>query len=247
MDNSYINLIQQLRAEDQGRPDVAAMVKQLETAGMDNLHPALTGWIDETDFGTMVKHPFVYTFLGPEGLLVDNANQFYAQKRAFRRRYLDEGNWNGYLYSHERPWRMHALEKLWRRKRITVEQLRELLASMWIDTEAPQSNQAEPLHLFREAGFTTDDPQGWAKLAKQKAMVLYRGVDYSFELTMDGPSWTRSKKTAEFFAYRFGKQGDVFKYVAKPDEALAWMSGRGETEVILDFARTSDASRIVKL
>lgn len=247
-------IIRALRQEDEGvftpNPQLEALATMLETSGMENLHPALKSWVDpETILGPMVKHPFCYMHVGPDGMMVGSANKFYEQKIKARRAYLNEGKWYGYLKCHERPYRMHALEKLWVRKKISIEQLRELLADMWVDTECPQGNQEEPLQLFREAGFTTDDPEGWAKLEAKKYFTLWRGVDYDFELTSDGPSWTTSRKVAEFFAYRFGAEGDVFKYRATPEEALAFFSGRDEAEVILDFnwPGISDASRIRKV
>jgi len=212
--------------------------------GVEKLHPALQPWLTDGPLGLMVKHPFVYVQIGPNGLLTKYANDAYDWKRKVRREYLDERNWNGYLMAHERPYRMYALGKLWDRGRLGLDEMRELLADMWTDTEMPQSNQAEPLHLFREAEFTTDDPDGWAKLKDKKSIRLYRGVDYKFELTKDGPSWTTDRSVADFFAKRYNADGDVFRYDAHPDEVLAWLGGRGESEAILDFDGESDRERI---
>jgi len=240
-------LIKALRPEDFGvvnRAQIDAMQEMLDTSGIENLHLALKNWVFDTEsMGPMVKHPFVYLSLA-NGLLVGNANKMYAAKIKCRRDYLDRKFWWGYLMAHERPYRMRALEKLWRRKKISMDELRELLSDMWTDCEMPQTNQDQPMFLFHEAGFTTDNPEGWDKLKTRKWFKLYRGVDYDLELTADGPSWTFSRKTAEFFAYRYGAKGDVFSYRATPAEALAYFTGRDEAEIILDFENASNPNRI---
>jgi len=244
-------IVRELRPEDGERHSPSPstevpdwMVEMLANAGFENLHPALKGWVSKgKTLGPWLKHPFVYCMLGDNGELVHQANQIYKSKIAVRRAYLNEGDWWGYLKSLERPWRMHTLEKLWSRKRITHEQLEELLIDMWTDTECPQGNQEIPVRLFREAGFQTDDPEGWAQLPDE--ITLYRGVDGELELTADGPSWTLNVKTARFFAYRgTGKHRTVYRYTATKDEALAYITGRDEAEILLDFDGDSDSDRI---
>lgn len=139
-------LIRALRQEDEGKfqPKMSEeMIKMLETSGLENLHPTLKAWVDhETILGPMVKHPFVFMHAGgDDGLMVGSVNDFYAHKIKARREYLNRGHWYGYLKSWERPYRMIALEKLWVRKKISLEQLRELLADMWIDTECPEGDR----------------------------------------------------------------------------------------------------------
>src|SRR4029077_11959677 len=75
---------------------------------------------------------------------------------------------------------------------------------------------------------------GYEKLPSR--MRLYRGVDGVCELTSDGPSWTRSRKVADFFAVRHAKGKTYSVTVQKGDPAiLAWITGRDEAEIILDF------------
>lgn len=212
------------------------------------LHPALKRFQFDTNLGPMVKHPFVFnSAIESIPFTIDHTNKIYEQKRQVRRERLDEKNYAGYLWLFERPFRMEALAKLWRRGKITLDELRDMLPSFWTDTEMPQRHQDEPVELFRATGFVTDDPEGWEKLSKQKTITLYRGVDYEYELTADGPSWTRSLKVAEFFADRSPGEGDVFQYRARPSEALAYFGGRDESEIILDFENASKPGRIKKL
>jgi hypothetical protein len=235
-------LVKALRAEDfpAHRKQVEQLREMVETGGIENLHPALRPWVDfNTPLGAMVKHPFVYMHLGGYEMFVKQANDFYAAKIKVRRQYLDNRNFMGYLWSLERPWRMYTLERLVRRKRISLEQLRDILIPIWTDTECPESNQEIPVKLFRMLKFVTDSRSQWKKLPER--ITVYRGVDGILELTATGPSWTTELKTARIFAYRYGAKGAVYKYTLDKSEALAYIVGRDESEIILDFpGRRSD-------
>lgn len=236
-------IIKALRAEDHGivRKDQAeALAEMLENSG-EELHPALKPWVFDSFLGPMVKHPFVYIDIAG-GFFTKNANKMYEWKRRVRRDYINNRNWKGFIFAHERPWRMIALEKLWMRQRITLDELREILPVIWVDTEMPEGNQAEPMFLFREAGFVTDDPEGWEKLPEE--FQVFRGVDGEYELTPSGPSWTTDIQVARTFAYRYGAKGTVYRYIAKKSEALAWFADRHESEIILDFGGDSDLEQI---
>lgn len=237
-------IIRALRPEDEGRAQqMGALLDLLQGAGWENLHPALKSWVVNATFGPMLKHPFAYlTALGDNGEMVGQANRFYEWKIKVRREYLNERDWFGYLCAWERPYRMAVLERLWNRKRISIDELRDILIDTWTDTECPQRNQEIPVMLFHAAGFLSDDPERWEDLSDE--ITLYRGVDGELELTADGPSWTLNLKTARFFAYRYGAEGTVYRYTAKKSEALAFIAGRGEEEILLDFDGDSDADRI---
>ena len=238
-------LIKALRQEDfpaEQRQQIGWLAEMAEKGGMENLHPALKNWVFETALGPMVKHPFVFTTLAG-GLLVDTANQIYAAKIKCRREYLNEKDWANYLWAHERPYRMMALIKLWERGKISADELRECLANVWVDCEMPQRNQDEPVRLFHEAGFTTDDPEGWEKLKSRKWFKLYRGVDYDYELTEDGPSWTFSRKTAEFSPTASTSRA-TFSVTGQHRTRCLPTTDRGEAEIILDFENLSNPDKI---
>lgn len=220
-----------LRPEDD--PRIMELRTMMESGGMDNLHPALKPWVTDSTIGSMLKHPFVYMPLGGYEMFAQRANEIYKHKIEIRRKVLNERNFYSYFWLLERPWRMHALELLWRRKRISRRELRSLLIDIWIDTECPQSNQDVPVKLFRELKFTTNTYAGWKKLPDE--ITVYRGVDGELELTADGPSWTTDLKVAKFFAYRYGAEGCVYRYTLKKPEALAYITSRDESEIILDF------------
>lgn len=199
------------------------------------LVPALRSYVEIADHQMgkfMLRHPLVYSIIGP--MLPHHCNSMLAAKWEHLKEAWRERNWNSVIGLHERPYRMMVLEKLYFTDRITLDEMRELLLHWWTDTEIPQGNQDEPLALFREAGFSTDDPEGFDALPA--TLTLYRGVDGVCELTPDGPSWTTDCKVADFFAVRYDKGVTYTIQVPKTSPAvLAWISGRDEKEIILDF------------
>lgn len=220
------------------------MTNSLLLLRQEPLLPELERWVAPGSVaGEMLRHPLVYDLA--VRAVPGMANNAYLKKRAAVIEHMRAGEWAEILHLYERPYRMGKLEWMWRRRKIDKEEMRDLLARWWTDTEIPQGNQSEPLFLFREAHFTTDDEESWYTLPD--VLVAYRGVDWDFEKTRDGPSWTLSLEVARFFAYRLGgaeRGGSVFMYVANKAEVLAFFTGRSEEEIILDFERVSAPSGI---
>jgi hypothetical protein len=219
------------------------------TKDMDDpskLHPCLRPWIQPPNDWCRfpVKHPWVYSTLGP--LLPVVLNRAFEVKSEDVREAIREKNWEQFLWLHERPYRMHFLEKLYFSGRISSNEMGKLLLMFWTDTEIPQGNQQEPLSLFREAGWVTDDQEAFDALPSR--LWLYRGVDGVCELTPDGPSWTLSRLVADRFAKRYAK-GKTYRFIVNKDNPaiLAFITGRGEAEIILDFEQLdSDKIKCVK-
>jgi hypothetical protein len=212
---------------------IAALKEIMRDAGdvtklCDELRPY--AFFNDAVEAWQLRHPWWYSVWPP--LLPHECNKAYRMKREQIFEAAHERDFQQLLWLHERPYRMTLLERFWNHGRISVKQLRELLSMFWIDTEIPQGNQDEPMHLFREAGFVTDDQEGFDKLPEK--LTLYRGVDFVFELTPEGPSWTRSRETAKFFAVRMAK-GHLYTATVNKSDALAYFSGRGESEIILDW------------
>lgn len=211
---------------------------------IERLHPHLRPWVDDSGSFLMLKHPLVYS-VAPIHQMVNRAYEVkYGQLRqAFR-----DKDWRQLLWLYERPYRMPRLTWLWDHGKLSLPELRDLLASFWIDCEMPEANQDDPLELFRAAGFTLDNEEAWSKLPDE--FTVYRGVDWHWELTETGPSWTLDYGIARHFAYRLGgdeREGAVFSYPCRKDEILAYLTGRGEEEVILDFTNESDLERIEEI
>lgn len=111
---------------------------------------------------------------------------------------------------------------------------RERLLFVWqgfCDSLAAPGVAEGALCLMGEFGFSTDDPEEWDALPDP--VVLYRVG------SADGVSWS----TDRAFVKREAEGGRVFKLRAAKAEALAYITGRGESEVILrpEFVRGLNA------
>jgi len=198
---------------------------------IDNLHPELQRYVEDTPtLGQVLKHPLVFQVPGP--ILVNHANAIYEQKVKAVKEARREKDFKTVIWLHERPYRMELLKAFVEAGKISVEQLREELPGFWLDTEIPEGQQEDPLELFRLAGFVTDDLSGFEALPDP--LTLWRGVDGVCELTPSGPSWTLEKSVAVFFAVRY-ENGWLYKIEIPKEAAKAYITGRGEAEIILDF------------
>lgn len=203
------------------------------------LHPCLIPYVefcDEDDAlaSIRLRHPWVYSVIGP--LIPQLCNQQFQGKSEAVREAWRKKDWWKLLMLHERPYRMSLLEKLYFSGRVSLDEMKPLLLDMWTDTEIPQENQQEPLALFKQAGWVTDDQEGFDALPA--VLELYRGVDGVCELTSDGPSWTLDRKVADFFAKRYA-MGKTYGIKVKKNDpgVLAYITDRSEAEIILDFGK----------
>jgi hypothetical protein len=201
---------------------------------ISKLHPWLREYLQPpTEWCRFpIRHPWVYSTFGP--ILPHELNNLLKLKFEDIKEAMREKQWDTFLWLHERPYRMHALEKLYFTGRISHAEMAKLLLMFWTDTEIPEGNQQEPLYLFRQARWVTDDQKGFDALPKR--LTLYRGVDGVCELTSDGPSWTLNRRVADFFAKRYAK-GKTYRIILHKDNPgiLAYITGRDEAEFILDF------------
>lgn len=70
-----------------------------------------------------------------------------------------------------------------------------------------------------------------AKLNDDGTITVYRGE--GSKSTKGGMSWTLQRKTAKFFADRFDSHGKIVTKKIKPEQALDYLSDRGEAEVLI--------------
>jgi len=192
-------------------------------------------WVSESEsLGfTMLRHPLVYQVPFYSWKM---ANKSLEAKLEELQKAEANKNWSQYLWWYERPHRIPQLMGLWREKKITKDQLRELLGDVWRDTEMPrQFGIKKIVKLFRDAGFINDtDGSGFNPIAVPTP--IYRGVNSLSKNYVRGISWTRSPRTAEFFARRFAGStgGMVAKTMVDPAACLAVLSNRDEFEILVD-------------
>jgi hypothetical protein len=121
---------------------------------------------------------------------------------------------------------------------IGTAELAPLLPDVWTSAEWPEKAFPQDLWvgLFRRVGFVSD-PVGIP--APTGLLTVYRGATPK---RRDGMSWTRDRKTAEWFAwrdrdrFRFVDAG-VFTAIAPPQAVLAAIDSRNEAEIVVEPSR----------
>ena len=178
---------------------------------LDDLRP----YVIETELGTWVKHPLVVMPLILPALI----NEKYVQLT----RYVAEQPYELGVY--ERPFRLDKLVEWWRRGELPNDELAEMLAWAWPDTESDDTLQSELIRehilpLFVDLGFVSDADE---LVLPEAPLTIYRGGEPG------GIAWSESLETAKWFAARFRPRQNVYVATANPDVILARFHGRGRT------------------
>ena len=68
-----------------------------------------------------------------------------------------------------------------------------------------------------------------------ETITVYRGLQRN--ASTEALSWTLDKNVAEWFANRFDNNGEVIKATINKKYIFAYINGRGEKEVVLDYKK----------
>lgn len=154
--------------------------------------------------------------------------------------FLRNGDIHGYVFRHERPFRIDALLDILNNERDFKHdnQFSELAMEVWIDSEHPTTNKSIWRSILNRVN------QESIELKEVPDAFIYRGL-VADELDKDaGISWTTDLDKAREFANRWRKERGLDGYVLKttynPNSFLGVIDRRGESEVIalepvLDF------------
>jgi hypothetical protein len=192
--------------------------------------------ISEALDAPMIHHPLVVSiFVTP--MQYGQLNHALAAKKEWLAKQEAEGNWMGYVYTHERPYRLDAFNDV--ADRMTDKEYWEIAASLWTDTENMHEffdEWGDILHSgrpgFAQHFMDEDDRQKWLTLPD--VVTVHRG--YNEHGSISGWSWTLSLSVAEFFAKRYVDKGEgTIATASVPKECvIAYLSTRGEDEAIVD-------------
>lgn len=202
----------------------------------------------KTKFSPMiVKHPF--TDSGIVGIRTDDGGYGYANLLDNQ---ADMDNWREHMEKRidsiddasgifiliTKPYALgffkHAAQHLGR------EDFAKILAHTWIRTEAPNSDpnlsKSKLLTLFKSADpqILMDEEEYQQFLSLPDKVTVYRGVTSYNASNVKALSWTLDRKTAEWFAQRFGEYGTVYQAVVDKQHIFALFTGRNESEVIVN-------------
>lgn len=124
---------------------------------------------------------------------------------------------------------------------LSEKDLAEILACTWVSVENPNQDANCSLKylikIFRKCDkkhlMTKEDYAVYDNLPE--TFTIYRGVSVGHN--PKGLSWTRSLKTAQWFADRFNlgeEKGYIQTAVAKKENVLAYFNTRNEDEIVYD-------------
>lgn len=199
----------------------------------EELSEELKPYLEEVGkLGLCIRHPLVYSIPHFQKTNAYCNAQLRQKKRAIKEAKAEK-NWSQVIWLHERPYRLEAFVSI--REQLTDREYWELLSSIWVDSE----NIGKNLLLWKRMlgsqrsgkEYFMDDEEKLALAALPEKVEVFRG--YQPGKNYNGLSYTLSKERAEWFAKRFAKDGKVRTRVVKKSAVFAFLSVRGEQEVIL--------------
>lgn len=159
---------------------------------------------------------------------------------------LDDDDLRGFVFIHERAFRMDMLNDLWQSGTFDKrpKEYWQIARQVWTDSEQDEDDLRWTRLLeiplpHREAMTTAEE---WEALSREpERLTVYRGLHgYDIEdarsSIQSGWSWTLSPKTAAFFARRLrmnGRRGFVAKALAPRASVIAHFLSRGESEIVI--------------
>ena len=202
--------------------------------GDEELDPDLKYYINDSNGFPVLQHPLVYAV--PYMPQLNNMyNRQYLAKKEQLANALDTGDWDGYVYLHERPYRLDALLEI--SDDVDDATFWSLLSGIWTDSENIRQNQEIWNEIFDSGRDGMEnmmkDEERDALAALPKKIKIYQGHTGDRD---DGWSWTTDEKVALWFALRFskmeGSEAQVTEATVDKDNVLAYLLGRGESEIL---------------
>jgi len=214
----------------QSIPNLDAVLEYAKVmASTEELHPDLQPYLEEGAIGLQLRHPLVYLVpLWGNG----HANALYEHKVKGVKDALANNKYSSYIFLHERPYRLDAFTLI--QSKLSDTQYWSLLSDIWTDTE----NQWQGLNKWKQL-LSSNRPSRHYLMNEEEfnllqslsdEVTIYRGCQAG--INENGLSWTLNKKKAEFFANRFGKEGIILERKIPKSNIIAFLNGRGESEVI---------------
>jgi hypothetical protein len=212
--------------------DLQALMERQEEL-RDELKLALHS---ENDF-PVLKHPLVFAVP-----YIPQMNAFYNEQYEQKLQAVDEAfrdhNWTGFIFLHERPYRLDAFSDI--EHLVTPEKYWELLGMVWSDSENIWQNLGAWIDYFsderpgREHMMEEDEREAFAQLPD--TLTIYRG--YCRGSNMKSCSWTLDQKRAEWFAKRFAVVNGpdsprVAEGVVAKSDVIAYFTERQESEIVV--------------
>ena len=213
---------------------------------LQDLHANLRPYISDGP-GNMpwVRHPLVISAVTPER--VGWINEVYLSKLGYLEQYSQNDEWQSYVLTHERPWRLDAFIEI--ADYPDDAEYWELLSHIWRDSENIHQNKK----LWRMF-WNSDRPMKHHAMDEEERAVLnglpdrltiYRGQDRS---RLSGMSWTLDRDRAIWFAKRrINRDGTNYLLTAtvKKGNVHAYLNDRNEKEIVAERVKVTEREVVV--
>lgn len=185
----------------------------------------------------MLRHPLVYAVPYTAQMNALYNAQFKDRKERTEEK-MKAKDYEGYVWMHERPYRLNAFIEVMRVIAPSPRRYGELLVEIHRDTENLSQNLSTWLMLWEEAerigalGATMTTEERDALAALPATVTIYRGTDGR---GWRGLSWTLDRNRAIWFANRFKahRVGYCWKAEVRKADIYAFTNGRSENEIIV--------------
>lgn len=203
------------------------------------LHPDLAGCIGPGPFGEGLYHPLVHEPFYKD-VMNKRYNMMYLHKTEALKKAIAADNWHSYIFLHERPYRVDALDEVLNTHQINdPEVVWPLIASAWIDSENIYQNLQQWMDIWdldipKRSEHIHDENDLKALANLPEVIPIYRGIAHKD--AVEGMSWTTDKDKAIWFAQRFSGGKDRVPYLVtakvKKSNVIAHFLGRNESEIV---------------
>ena len=207
----------------------------------------------DDELGVYVTHPFFKTVI--DGLQMGNKVELIDLRKPEdlkkkRSRTIDKIN-SATSYSQLLSlFRLNFLPAFFKLTHLclSADEYSEALARIWTTVEHPNLDinvkPKEFIKYFRSARkeklMNEGEYQAYKELPDK--ITVYRGInDYG---SKDGLSWSTDIKKAAWFAVRFENNPKLFKGVISKEDVFAYFSGRGESELVIDYTKLTDVKEV---
>ena len=213
---------------------------------VEELDPELKQYLRITDSFEVIQHPLVYSVPHTNSL---NAyvNMQLVQKKASIKESLKNGQYESYVFLHEKPYRVEALKTL--KDKIDQKTWAHLCRSVWIESENLWASSDfwfyELQELKKSEHFMNEKNKSDLnkKFEGKERVKVYRGCT---DINKRGYSWTFDQSKAEWFSTRFSNEPVVLVLMVARENVVAYFNQRNEKEVILDPAFVKRARFVMR-
>ena len=199
----------------------------------EELDPELKAYLRKTEFFECIQHPLVYNVPHFKEMNSLCNEQLKARKKVLER-HLQEKDWESYVFTHERPYRIEMLALIV--DLMSDQDFGKLFPLVLMDSENHWQLHKVIKKLLARKGdwkqYLMTDEEKKVFESLPSLVTLYRGCKI---FNIKGFSWTINIEKAKWYSRRCTSAGGlVMKGVCNKSDLLAYWNRRGEDEIFVD-------------